>query len=89
MTFRPTAKCTALPDRLRVGPPPKPCPELSDTDIDDALSFMLAHGADMALLPLTQYGRRTAVAAYLAYEAIKPVNFGTEPPAPFVPSPPR
>lgn len=76
--FKPTARCPRVPDNRGHGRLPKPCPDLSDDQIDQALAFMISHGAEDMLLPLTQYGRRIAVQAHLAYEAI-PAVFGDGP----------
>lgn len=71
--FKPTAKCPKLPAIRGPGKLSKPCPELTDDDVDQCLHFMITHGAEDMLLPATQYGRRIAAEAHLAYERILPV----------------
>jgi hypothetical protein len=78
LLFKPTAKCPRFPTHMSEPWPPKPVPQLSNDEVDQALTFMLAHGCAEMLLPLTQYGRRCAVKAHLDYEAITPV-FGDGP----------
>lgn len=87
--FKLTSKCPQRPTFPGSGRVRKPCPELSDDDIDQCLHFMLTHGAHDMLLPATQYGRRVAVEAHLAYERIQPVSPDHKPWAPKVAVQPR
>lgn len=87
--FKATSKCPKFPP-IRAGRPmPKPIPELTDDEIDQALHFMLTHGAEDMELPLTQYGRRIAVQAHLLYERIIPVSQEHRPWTPNRPVQPR
>jgi len=87
--FKPTAKCPKRPDNRGRGPLRKPCPDLSDEDVDTCLEFMLQHGASDMMLPLSQYGRRIAVEAHLLYERIIPVSQEHRPWTPNRPVQPR
>lgn len=89
ITFKATARCPRLPAHLTSKEARKPCPQLSDDDVDTCLQFMIDHGAGDMLLPATQYGRRCAVEAHLRYEAIVPVFVHQEPWAPKNPTQPR
>ena len=89
MTFKATRLCPILPDHLSRSTTPKPVPEVDDDTIDTFLQAMIDLGAPRDLVPLTKYGRRTAVAAFLRYNAIQPVGFGHQPWTPANPTQPR
>lgn len=88
-SFRKTAYCKVRPDVFIPNLHPLACPDLSDDEIDQALDYALGKSGGVEQLPRTQYGRRVAVASFLAYERTQPVHPGITPPTPFRPSQPR
>lgn len=89
MNFRPTAQCRKLPSYIALLGEILPLNYLTDGDIDLALQHMLERGAPLESMPVTQYGRRAAVASYIKMEQIRPISPGSHVPTPFEPSQPR
>lgn len=89
VTFRRTAFVRKWPVGEYLGEHIWPLSEWSDTEIDEAIDNILYKAGGPLDIPTSQYARRCAVSAYLAYEQISPVSAGIAPPNPFRPSQPR
>ena len=76
--FLPTEHCEKYPSPMRYARPELPVAHLSNEEIDQALSYIVAKGATYNDIPTSQYGRRVAVSTYCDLERGIPVDRGQD-----------
>lgn len=74
MPFLPTSQCPEYAYPSLQNTLPVSCPHFTTSEIDQVLLEMMRKGVGVGSIPSTQFGRRCAVAAYLAYERVEPLE---------------
>ena len=89
LPFKPTNLCPKLPAHWQGSPPQNPLPELTDDDIDLAISEMIVAYCRISDIPRTRYGRRAAVRSFMWYQDRKHLARIESLPPHYLPGQPR